>query len=109
MGLTEIDGGCGWRGSDTRGCDFPPLLDWDDVLRDEREDPLGFARRATLALLTQSGAGLLAGFGSDNQKGLEEARRTVALFQAHLRRQMWFADVAEKRLGRVAEALAAAG
>ena len=109
MGLTEIDGGCGWRGSDTRGCDFPPLLDWDDVLRDEREDPLGFARRATLALLTQSDAGLLAGFSGDNQKGLEEARRTVALFQAHLRRQMWFAEVAEKRLGRVAEALAAAG
>ncbi len=80
MGLTEIDGGCGWGGSDTRGCDFPPLLDWDDVLRDEREDPLGFARRATLALLTQSGAGLLAGFGGGNQIGLEEVRRTVALF-----------------------------
>lgn len=56
-----------------------------------------------------SGAGLLAGFGGDKQKGLEEARRTVALFQAHLRRQLWFTDVAEKRLGRVAEALAAAG
>lgn len=109
MELTEIDSGCGWGGSDTRGCDFPPLLDWDDALRDEREDPLGFARRATLALLTQSGAGLLAGFGGDNQKALEEARRTVALFQAHLRRQAWFAEAAEKRLGRVAEALAAAG
>ncbi|HFK2892893.1 hypothetical protein [Stenotrophomonas maltophilia] len=109
MGLTEIDGGCGGGGSDTRGCDFPPLLDWDDVLRDEREDPLGFARRATLALLTQSGAGLLAGFSGDNQIGLEEARGTVALFQAHLRRQAWFAEAAEKRLGRVAEVLAAAG
>ncbi|GFF08756.1 hypothetical protein [Stenotrophomonas maltophilia] len=46
---------------------------------------------------------------ADNQKGLEETRRTVALFHAHLRRQVWFADVAEKRLGHVAEALAAAG
>jgi len=109
MGLTEIDGGRGWGGSDTSGCDFPPLLDWDDVLRDEREDPLGFARRATLALLTQSGAGLLAGFGGGNQIGLEEARRTVALFQADLRRQAWFAEAAEKRLERVAEVLAAAG
>ncbi|AWB80094.1 hypothetical protein J3A72_001048 [Stenotrophomonas sp. PvP093] len=109
MGLTEIDGGCGWGGSGTRGCDFPPLLDWDDVLRDEREDPLGFARRATLALLTQSGAGLLAGFGGGNQIGLEEARRTVALFHAHLRRLEWFAEVAEKRLGRVAETLDATG
>ncbi|MBA0272356.1 hypothetical protein D7U77_06870 [Stenotrophomonas maltophilia] len=109
MGLTEIGGGCGWGVSDTRGCDFPPLLDWDDVLRDEREDPLGFARRATLALLTLSGAELVEGFDGGNQKGLEEAGRTVALFQAHLRRQMWFAEAAEKRLGRVAEALAAAG
>ncbi|PZT10025.1 hypothetical protein A7X87_00240 [Stenotrophomonas maltophilia] len=89
--------------------DFPPLLNWDEVMRDECEDPLGFARRTTYALLTLSEAGLLAGFSGDNQKGLEEARRTVALFQAYLRRQMWFADVAEKRLGRVAEALAAAG
>jgi len=31
------------------------------------------------------------------------------LFQAHLRRQAWFAEVAERRLGRVAEVLAAAG
>jgi len=46
---------------------------------------------------------------ADNQKGLEETRRTVELFHAHLRRQVWFADVAEKRLGHVAEALAAAG
>ena len=49
-------------------------------MRDEREDPVGFARRATLAL-----------------------------FQVHLRRQVGFAEVAEKRLGRVAEALVAAG
>ncbi|MCZ7842901.1 hypothetical protein AAHH21_11185 [Stenotrophomonas sp. BSUC-16] len=89
--------------------DFPPLLNWDEVMRDECEDPLGFARRTTYALLTLPEAGLLAGFSGGNQKGLEEARRTVALFQAHLRRQMWFAEAAEKRLGRVAEALAAAG
>ncbi|KAA3603735.1 hypothetical protein JY452_17655 [Stenotrophomonas maltophilia] len=100
---------CGRDGSDARDCNFPPLLDWDDVMRDERDDPLGFARRATLALLTQPSAGLLAGFRGDNQKALEEARRTVALFQAHLRRQAWFAEVAERRLGRVAEVLAAAG
>lgn len=100
---------CGRGGSDAQDCDFPPLLDWDDVMRDERDDPLGFARRATLALLTQSGAGLLVGFGGDNQKALEKAKRTVALFHAHLRRQAWLAEVAEKRLGRVAEALAAAG
>lgn len=59
-------------------------------------------------LLTQSGAGLLAEFGEGNQKGLEEARRTVALFQAHLR-LAWFAEAAERRLGRVSEVLAAAG
>ncbi|MBH1508729.1 hypothetical protein I5U60_14015 [Stenotrophomonas maltophilia] len=100
---------CGRGGSDAQDCNFPPLLDWDDVMRDERDDPLGFARRATLALLTQSGAGLLAGLSGGNQKALEEARRTVGLFHAHLRRQAWLAEAAEKRLGRVAEALAAAG
>ncbi|EKT4096193.1 TPA: hypothetical protein UMX25_001083 [Stenotrophomonas maltophilia] len=109
MELKEIAAGHGRRESDAHDCAFAPLLDWEDVMRDEREDSLGFARRATLTLLTQSGAGLLAGFGGDKQKGLEEARRTVALFHAHLRRQVWFAEVAEKRLGRVAEALAAAG
>ncbi|MGF6417364.1 hypothetical protein ABH900_000831 [Stenotrophomonas sp. AN71] len=109
MELMEFDGGCGRDESDTRSCDFPPLLDWEDVKRDEHEDPLGFARRATIALLTQSGTGLLAGFSGGNQKGLEEARRTVALFQAYLRRQAWFADAAERRLRRVSEALAAAG
>ncbi|WP_414495570.1 hypothetical protein [Stenotrophomonas maltophilia] len=109
MELKMIVDACGKDGSDAQDCNFPPLLDWGDVLRDEREDPLGFARRAALALLTQSGAGLLAGFGGGNHKALEEARRTVALFQAHLRRQMWFAEAAEKRLGRVAEVLAAAG
>ncbi|WP_369039239.1 hypothetical protein [Stenotrophomonas maltophilia] len=108
MELKEIATGHCRRESVAHDCAFAPLLDWEDVMRDEREDPVGFARRATLALLTQSCAGLLAGFGGDNQKGLEEAR-TVALFQAHLRRQIWFAEVAEKRLGRVAEALAAAG
>ncbi len=95
--------------SDSRQTDFPSLLDWDEVMQDEREDRLGFARRMTYALLTLSGAELVEGFDGGNYKALEEARRTVALFQAHLRRQMWFADVAEKRLGRVAEALAAAG
>ncbi|WP_329887957.1 hypothetical protein [Stenotrophomonas sepilia] len=95
--------------SDSRQTDFPSLLDWDEVMQDEREDRLGFVRRTTYALLTLSGAELVEGFDGGNHKALEEARRTVALFQAHLRRQMWFADVAEKRLGRVAEALAAAG
>lgn len=109
MELKMVVDACARDGSDARDCNFPPLFDWDDVMRDERDDPLGFARRATLALLTQPGAGLLAGFRGDNQKALEEARRTVALFQAHLRRQAWFAEVAERRLGRVAEVLAAAG
>ena len=95
--------------SDSRQTDFSSLLDWDEVMQDEREDRLGFARRTTYALLTLSGEELVEGFDGSNQKALEEARRTVALFQAHLRRQMWFAEAAEKRLGRVAEVLAAAG
>ncbi len=65
-----------------------------------------FACRTTYAL---SGAERVEGFDGGNQKALEEARRTVALFQAHLRRQAWFAEAAEKRLGRVAEVLAATG
>ncbi|HDS1146377.1 MULTISPECIES: hypothetical protein [Stenotrophomonas] len=89
--------------------DFPPLLGWDEVMQEECEDRLGFARRTTYALLTLSEAGLLAGFSEGNQKGLEEARRTVAMFHAHLRRQAWFAEAAERRLERVSEALAAAG
>lgn len=109
MELKMIVDACGRGGSDAQDCSFPPLLDWDDVMRDERDDPLGFARRATLALLTQSGDGLLAGFSGDNQQGLEEVRRMVALFQAYLRRQAWFAEAAERRLGRISEALAAAG
>lgn len=60
-------------------------------------------------LLTLSGAELIQGFDDGNQEALEEARKTVALFQAHLRRQVWFAEAAEKRLGRVAEVLAATG
>ncbi|PJL08481.1 hypothetical protein [Stenotrophomonas lactitubi] len=89
-------------------CDFPPLLDWNEVMQDEREDRLGFARRATFALLTQSGAGLIEGFGSGNQKGLEGAMRAVALFQAHLQEMERFAGIAEKRLQHVAHALATA-
>ncbi|WP_447945621.1 hypothetical protein [Stenotrophomonas indicatrix] len=87
-------------------CDFPPLLDWNEVMQDERQDRLGFARRATFALLTQSGAGLVEGFGSGNQKALEGATRAVALFQAHLQEMERFAGIAEKRLQHVAEALA---
>lgn len=87
-------------------CDFPPLLDWEEVMKDEREDRLGFARRATFALLTQSGAGLIEGFGSGNQKGLEGAMRAVALFQAHLQEMDRLAGIAEKRLLHLAEALA---
>ncbi|MDN8644947.1 hypothetical protein Q0S19_10770 [Stenotrophomonas indicatrix] len=89
-------------------CDFPPLLDWIEVLQDEREDRLGFARRATFALLTQSGAGLIESFGSGNQKGLEGAMRAVALFQAHLQDMGRLAGMAERRLQRVAEVLATA-
>ncbi len=94
---------------DSLQTDFPSLMDWDEVIQDDREDRLGFARRTTYALLTLSGAELVEGFDGGNQKALEEARRTVALFQAHLRRQAWFAEAAEKRLERVAEVLAAAG
>ncbi|HDS1625209.1 hypothetical protein [Stenotrophomonas maltophilia] len=89
--------------------DFPPLLDWDEVMRDECEDRLGFARRTTYALLTLSSAELVEGFGGSNPPGLEATRRTVALFQAHLRRQAWLAKAAERRLGHIAAALAAAG
>lgn len=94
---------------DSLQTDFPSLMDWDEVIQDGREDRLGFARRTTYALLTLSGAELVEGFDGGNQKALEEARRTVALFQADLRRQAWFAEAAEKRLERVAEVLAAAG
>ncbi|EKT4091504.1 MULTISPECIES: hypothetical protein [Stenotrophomonas] len=94
---------------DSLQTDFPSLMDWDEVIQDDREDRLGFARRTTYALLTLSGAELVEGFDGGNQKALEEARRTVALFQADLRRQAWFAEAAEKRLERVAEVLAAAG
>ena len=81
MELKMVVDACARDGSDARDCNFSPLLDWDDVMRDERDDPLGFARRATLALLTQPSAGLLAGFRGDNQKALEEARRTVHCFR----------------------------
>lgn len=93
----------------TAGYDFPPLLYWDEVLQDEREDRLGFARRTTYALLTLSGAGLVEGFGGSNQAGLDGARRTVALFQAHLRQMQHFAEIAEVRLEQVAKGLAAEG
>lgn len=69
MELKEIAAGHGRRESDAHDCAFAPLLDWEDVMRDEREDSLGFARRATLALLTQSGAGLFAGFGGGQPEG----------------------------------------
>ena len=84
---------------------FPPLLDWEEVLQDEREDRLGFARRTTYALLTLPGAGLVEGFAGSNHPGLEGARRTVALFQAHLRQMQHFAEIAEVRLEQVARAL----
>lgn len=87
-------------------CDFVPLMDWDEVLQDEREDRLGFARRTTYALLTLPGSGLVEGFSGGNQPGLEGARRTVALFQAHLRQMQHFAEIAEVRLEQVAKALA---
>lgn len=109
MELKETTGLRVSDGDDTRGCDFPPLLDWEDVMRDESEDAMGFARRATLALLTQSGAGLVAGFSGGNRRGLEAARKAVALYQAHLRRMERFAEVAEVRLAQVAKVLAVAG
>jgi len=76
------------------------------VLQDERDDRLGFARRTTYALLTLSGAGLVDGFGGGNQPALEGARRTVALFQAHLRQMQHFAEIAQVRLEQVAKVLA---
>jgi len=86
--------------------DFPPLLDWNDVMRDELEDRWGFARRATFALLTQSGAGLVEGFGGENWSGLEGARSAVILFREHLLQMQVYAEAAEDRLRQVAKALA---
>ncbi|TFZ43075.1 hypothetical protein E5C33_19005 [Stenotrophomonas maltophilia] len=91
---------------DSLQVDFPQLLDWDEVLQDEREDRLGFARRTSYALLTLPGAELVEGFGGSNQAGLEGARRTVALFQAYLRHMQHFTEIAEVRLEQVAKALA---
>ncbi|MEN5285572.1 hypothetical protein ABE494_06440 [Stenotrophomonas lactitubi] len=88
--------------------DFPPLMTWEDVMQDEREDRLGFARRATLALLTQSGEQLVAGFAGSNRRALEGAMKAVALFQAHLQEMEQLAGMAERRLQRVGETLAAA-
>ncbi|EVT69040.1 hypothetical protein X548_16645 [Stenotrophomonas maltophilia 5BA-I-2] len=87
---------------------FPPLMTWQDVMQDELEDRLGFARRATLALLTQSGEQMVAGFAGGNRRGLEGAMKAVALFQAHLLEMERLAGMAERRLQRVGEALAAA-
>ncbi len=87
-------------------CDFPPLLDWNDVMRDELEDHWGFARRATLALLTQSRAGLIDGFAGENRPGLEGAGSAVALFREHLRKMQRYAEAAEDRLRQVAKVLA---
>ena len=39
MELKMVVDACGRDGSDARDCNFPPLLDWDDVMRDERDDP----------------------------------------------------------------------
>ncbi|AWH30627.1 hypothetical protein [Stenotrophomonas sp. YAU14A_MKIMI4_1] len=89
--------------------DFLPLLDWNDVMRDEIEDRWGFARRATFALLTQSGAGLVEGFAGENRPGLEGARRAVALFCEHLRQMQVYAEAAEDRLRQVASVLAVDG
>ncbi|WP_313141550.1 hypothetical protein [Stenotrophomonas sp.] len=106
MGLKAIAGGASNEGERADDCDFVALMDWDEVLQDEREDRLGFARRTTYALLTLPGSGLVEGFGGANQPGLEGARRTVALFQAHLRQMQHFAEIAEVRLEQVAKALA---
>ncbi len=106
MGLKAIAGAVSDERERADDCDFAPLMDWDEVLQDEREDRLGFARRTTYALLTLPGSGLVEGFGGGNQPGLEGARRTVALFQAHLRQMQHFAEIAEVRLEHVAKALA---
>lgn len=98
--------GAGW-GIGQVACDFPPLLDWNDVMRDELEDRWGFARRATFALLTQSRAGLIDGFAGENRPGLEGAREAVALFREHLRQMQVYAEAAEDRLRQVARVLAA--
>jgi len=106
MGLKARAGAASDERERVGDCDFVPLMDWDEVLQDEREDRLGFARRTTYALLTLPGSGLVEGFGGGNQPGLEGARRTVALFQAHLRQMQHFAEIAEVRLEQVAKALA---
>lgn len=96
----------GQIGTDCTRLHFPPLLDWEEVLQEERTDRLGFARRTVYALLTQSAAELIEGFGGENQAGLEGARRVVGLFQAHLQEMARFAEIAEVRLEQVAKALA---
>lgn len=106
MGLKARAGAASDERERVDDCDFVPLMDWDELLQDEREDRLGFARRTTYALLTLPGSGLIEGFGGGNQSGLEGARRTVALFQAHLRQMQHFAEIAEVRLEQVAKVLA---
>lgn len=86
--------------------DFPPLRDWNDGMRDELEDRWGFARRATFALLTQSGAGLVEGVGGGNRSGLEGARNAVALFREHLLQMQVYTQAAEARLRQVSKVLA---
>lgn len=53
---------------DSLQTDFPSLMDWDEVIQDDREDRLGFARRTTYALLTLSGAELVEGFDGGNRR-----------------------------------------
>lgn len=75
-------------------------------MRDELEDRWDFARCATFALLTQSGAGLVEGFGGESRSGLEGARSAVALFRKDLLQMQVYAEAAEARLRQVSKGLA---
>lgn len=74
-------------------------------MRDELEDRWDFARCATFAVLTQSGAGLVEG-GGENRSGLEGARSAVALFRKDLLQMQVYAEAAEPPLRQVSKGLA---
>ncbi|MFS5596694.1 hypothetical protein V2V61_11100 [Streptococcus agalactiae] len=89
--------------------DFPKLLDWNDIMEEEREDALGYARRATLALLTVDASALMKGFAADARPGLDAAIEIVVTFQQHLQRMKSLADTAQERLTQIRCVLAACG
>ncbi|WMJ70643.1 hypothetical protein [Stenotrophomonas sp. 24(2023)] len=90
---------------DSLRTDFLPLLGWEEVMQDEQQDRLGFARRATLALLTKSGPALVEGFRRGGCEALGSAMVAVDTFDQQLREKAAMALLARDRLLRVAEAL----